>query len=150
MNATDTPHASRAGWLLGIGAVLFIVGIARLVLDASATVLGTSVSCGNAADWLAGNDNGASRATLAVCGAPLHNASVEGAAAAVAGVVLMLGWLVAVRAHWPLVALAAFIALIVVALAAGPLLGAVVALAIVVAFGAWRAVARHRYAERGR
>lgn len=150
MNATNTPHASRAGWLLGIGAVLFVVGIGRLLLDISATVLGTSVSCGNAAEWLGGHDNGRSKIMLAVCSAPLHNAGIEGTAALVAGVVLMLGWLVAVRAYWPLVVLAAFVALVVVSFAAGLVQGAVVALAIVLAFGAWRTFARHRQAAHGR
>lgn len=141
---TDGPRSSRAWLLLAAAAVLAVVGVGRLVLDVSATALGTSVSCGNALSWMGGADKTARSTLLAVCGAPLHNASIEGAAAVVAAVILALGWLVAVRARWPLASLAALVAFIVGTIVASPVVGLVAAVALLVVFSVWRGVARHR------
>ena len=124
-----------------------VVGVARLVLDVSATVLDSSVSCGNALSWMGGADKSASSAFLAACSAPLHNASIEGSAAVVAAVILALGWLVAVRARWPLAVLAALVVLIFGAFVGGLDVGIVAAAALLFVFGVWRLFARRRRAH---
>lgn len=144
---TDGPRSSRAWLLLAAAAVLAVVGVGRLVLDVSATALGTSVSCGSALSWMRGTDKTAGSTFLPLCSAPLHNASIEGAVALVAATILALGWLVAMGwggAWWPVVVLAAPLVFVVVAFLAGPAVGLVAAFALLVVFSVWRGVARLR------
>lgn len=134
----------RTWWLAALGGVGFLVGLGRLLLDVNTTVLGTSVSCGNALGWIITTDDGTSLRYASVCGAPLHNASLEGGAAVVIGAVLFLAWLIAVRAVWPLTAL-----VVILVLAGGVTLGYVpasllVALAIVACVGTWRVLVHLR------
>jgi len=144
---TADADSSRAWWLLAAAAVLAVVGVGRLVLDVSATALGTSVSCGNAVAWMDGADKTAGSPALAVCSASLHNASIEGSVAVVAAVILAVGWLVAVRARWPFAVLAAFIVVIVGTFAASPVVGLLAAVALLAVFSVWRLFARHRRAH---
>lgn len=76
-------------WILGIGVAAGVAGVLRLYLSVTATVLGTSVSCGNAIGYLTGGDNRHPTA-LAVCGSALRNASAEGIMLVVAGVVAIV------------------------------------------------------------
>ena len=144
---TEGARSSRAWWLLAGAAVIGVVGVARLVLDVSATVLASSVSCGNALSWMGGADKSAGSTFLAACSAPLHNASIEGSAAVVAAVILALGWLVAVRARWPLAVLAALVVLIFGTFVGGPAVGIVAAAALLFVFSVWRLFARRRHAH---
>jgi hypothetical protein len=142
----ESVTSARSWWLAAVGVVALVVGIGRLVLDVSATALGTTTSCGNAAQWIQGT--GPARTPTGtlrgVCGGALHNASIEGTLALVAGIALLIAWLVVVRAWWPLVVLAVLVVLILGAVYghAGPALG--IALVVFAAFAAFRLVHRLR------
>lgn len=139
----DRPE--RWTWALLVGGlVLGAIGIVRLLLDVSATVLGTSISCGNPVGWLSSNEPASHTAAGSVCQAPLHNASLEGVGALVVGGVLLIAWLLAVRATWPLTVLVVFLAFVAVALAGQPLAALVVAVVVVVGSAAWRTLERRR------
>jgi hypothetical protein len=130
---------TRTWWLSAAGLVVVVLGVVRLLLDVSATELGTSVSCGNAVNWLSGSDSGPG---TVVCGAPLHNASIEGVVAVAIGAALLLAWLFVTGARWPLVVLVAFVVLLACAVADQAILGCILAVALLVVFGAWRGVRR--------
>jgi hypothetical protein len=89
-----TRHTYR--WLFAGSAVLFVAAYLRLRLTVNASVLGTSVSCGNAIAYLAGNDNTHPKA-LEVCGGSLQNASIEGILLLVASVVVLIAGIVVFR-----------------------------------------------------
>jgi hypothetical protein len=135
----DSSSDTRTWWLSAAGLVVVVLGVVRLLLDVSATELGTSVSCGNAVNWLSGSDSGPG---TVVCGAPLHNASIEGVVAVAIGAALLLAWLFVTGARWPLVVLVAFVVLLACAVADQAILGCILAVALLVTFGAWRGVRR--------
>jgi len=142
-SAEEDAHNSHTWWLGIVGLVVSAFGVVRMLLIVSATVLGTSQSCGNAVGWLSGGDN-TSSTVLSVCGAPLHNASVLGMGSILVGVALLLAWLVMVHAYWLLVTLVGIVVIILGGVA-GYFIGAfVVALLLLVAFGTWRAIQRSR------
>lgn len=132
----DRSTTSRAWLLLLIGSILVVFGIARLLLDLSATALGTSVSCGNALGWLSNNHQTSS--LVVVCTSPLHNASVEGLAAVAVGMALLFAWLFVVRAWWPLIVFAAFLIFLATSLAGYVLIGGSWAAGLLLVFGVWR------------
>ncbi len=133
----DRPASRHAWWLVVIGMVFAAFSIARLFLDLSATALGTSVSCGNVVNWLSNNPHPPSPLE-SVCGAQLHNATVEGIVAAIVGLALLIAWLCVVQAWWPLVIFTAFLIFVATALGGYPLMGCIWAGALVVIFGVWR------------
>ena len=134
---------ARSWWLLAAGGVAIVVGIGRLVLDVSASVLATTVSCGNAEQWIAGTGPAHTTGSLhTACGTALHNASVEGALALAGGIVLLLAWIVVAEAWWPLIVLTAFAVLTVGAVFGYAGSALFVAIMVLVVFAAFRVVLR--------
>lgn len=141
----------RSKWLGIVGAALFIVGVARLLLDLTATAFGSSISCGNAVTWLDGaGPANANRTLTAVCGAQLHNASLEGVAAIVAGLVLLLAW-AGSSGGWPLLTLAVLVIVGVGAAAsfAFAMIGLLVGAGLLIAYGVLRGRRRLRLRRTG-
>jgi hypothetical protein len=131
-------NGPRHWWLGAIGAVAAIFGLVRLLLDVTTTVLGTSESCGNAIGWLGHGS------ALDACGAPLHNASLEGVGTMVVGAALLLAWLVAVvPGHWTFVAMVVILVLVFGAFAEYLLIAVIIAAGLISGYGLWRAY-RHR------
>jgi hypothetical protein len=66
--------------LVMLGAsVFFVLGVARLLITDSISLLGVPASCGNPLGYLMGSDN-ASGLGLSVCRGPLRNGAIEGIA----------------------------------------------------------------------
>jgi hypothetical protein len=66
--------------LVMLGAsVFFVLGVARLLLTDSVSLLGVPASCGNPLAYLTGADN-ASGVGLTVCRGSLRNGAIEGIA----------------------------------------------------------------------
>lgn len=64
--------------LVMLGAsVFFVLGVARLLITDSISLLGVPVSCGNPLGYLTGTDN-ASGVGLSLCRGPLRNGAIEG------------------------------------------------------------------------
>jgi len=76
-------------WLLVGGVVAALAGAARLLLDVTGSVLGSSVSCGNVIAYLRGTDN-VQTALNEACKSALHNGAIEGIVLLVASVVLVV------------------------------------------------------------
>jgi len=76
-------------WLYAGAIVAGVLGALRLFLSVQGTVLGFSVSCGNAIGYLDGVD-AKHPAGLAICGAALRNASIEGIGLMVVAILLLI------------------------------------------------------------
>jgi hypothetical protein len=80
---------TRTRWFYAAAAVAAVLGVWRLYMIMQVSVLSVPVSCGNAFGYLAGLDKG-HPGHMAICGASLRNASVEGVVLLLVALALMI------------------------------------------------------------